>query len=59
MRRSRTPREGEVHVVKAGHKFNVLAVNDLTETCMATPAISAGILFFRTRGHLIAVAAQQ
>jgi hypothetical protein len=26
------------------------------EICMATPAISEGTLFFRTRGHVVAIA---
>ena len=51
--------EGSVHVVKAGSKFQILSKNDLGETCMATPAISAGELFFRTRSHLVAITAKQ
>jgi outer membrane protein assembly factor BamB len=46
---------GEVFVVKAGKEFEVLATNELGETCMATPAIADGALFFRGRHHLIAV----
>ncbi len=46
---------GKVHVVKAGPEFKRLAVNDLAEVCMATPAISEGTIFFRTRGHVVAV----
>ena len=51
-----TSEDGEVHVVKAGPSFEVLAVNELGEICLATPAVSAGTLFFRTRSHLVAVA---
>ena len=51
-----TSEEGDVYVVEAGMKPNILAVNSLGETCMATPAISAGVLYFRTRHHLVAVA---
>ena len=51
-----TSEYGEVYVVEAGPDLKVLAVNELGETCMATPAISSGALFFRTRGHLVAVA---
>ncbi|MFQ5506069.1 MAG: PQQ-binding-like beta-propeller repeat protein [Planctomycetota bacterium] len=49
---------GEVHVIEAGRTRpdKILAVNDMGETCMATPAISRGTLFFRTRSHLVAVA---
>ena len=46
---------GEIHVVRAGHEFEVLAVNDMGETCMATPAVSDGTLFVRTRHHLMAL----
>jgi len=27
----------------------------MDEICMATPAISRGTLFYRTRGHLVAI----
>jgi outer membrane protein assembly factor BamB len=50
-----TSEEGDVYVVKAGTVFEQLAVNPLGEVAMATPAISEGIMFFRTRGHLIAI----
>jgi outer membrane protein assembly factor BamB len=53
-----TSEDGDVHVVKAGATFEVLATNPLGEVAMATPAISEGALFFRTRGHLVAVADQ-
>ncbi len=47
---------GNVFVVPVGPAFSVLASNPLGETCLSTPAISAGTLFFRTRDKLIAVA---
>jgi outer membrane protein assembly factor BamB len=50
-----TSEEGDVYVVKAGTVFEQLAVNPLGEVAMATPAISEGAMFFRTRGHLVAV----
>ena len=53
-----TAENGEIYVVQAGPEFKLLAVNKMDETCMATPAISQGILFFRTRNHLVAVGAQ-
>jgi outer membrane protein assembly factor BamB len=46
---------GEVFVVPADTKFSVVATNKLGETCMATPALVDGTLFFRAREHLIAV----
>jgi outer membrane protein assembly factor BamB len=46
---------GNVYVIPASAKFSVIATNKLGETCMATPAISDGALFFRTREHLITI----
>lgn len=46
---------GNVYVVPATDKFSVAATNRLDETCMASPAISDGKVFFRTRNKLIAV----
>jgi outer membrane protein assembly factor BamB len=51
-----TSEEGSVFVLKAGPVFEQIAENALGETAMATPAISEGALFFRTRTRLIAVA---
>jgi outer membrane protein assembly factor BamB len=50
-----TSEDGDVHVVKAGPTFELLATNPLGEVAMATPAISEGTLLFRTRNHLVAV----
>jgi outer membrane protein assembly factor BamB len=52
-----TAEEGDVFVVRAGQAFELVAHNQLGETCLATPAISEGTLFFRTRSHLMAVRA--
>ena len=52
-----TSEDGEVHVVKAGPTYELLASNDMREICMATPAISDGRLFIRTVGHLYAIRA--
>jgi len=46
--------EGKLTVLKAGPQWEVLAVNDLGEEAYATPAISGGRLFVRTRGSLYA-----
>lgn len=48
--------DGDAYVIRAGPTFEVLASNAMGEICMATPAISEGVLYFRTRGHLVAVA---
>ena len=50
-----TAESGTVHVLRAGPEFEEVAVNGLGETCLATPAISEGCLFFRTRHHLVCV----
>ncbi|MFT5051552.1 MAG: outer membrane protein assembly factor BamB, partial [Chlamydiales bacterium] len=47
--------DGEVHVVAAGPEFERVTVNDLGDTCMSTPALSEGVLYFRTQRHLLAV----
>ena len=50
-----TSEGGNVYVVPAGGKFSGIITNKLGETCMATPAISDGTLFFRTRERLVAM----
>jgi outer membrane protein assembly factor BamB len=47
--------EGDIFVVKAGPDFEVLATNSMKDECMATPAISEGMLYFRTHHYLVAV----
>jgi outer membrane protein assembly factor BamB len=42
--------EGKLTVLKAGAEWEVLAVNDLNEEISATPALSEGRLYVRTRG---------
>jgi outer membrane protein assembly factor BamB len=50
-----TSEESGVRVVRAGPKFQLLAVNYLGDVSLATPAISDGMLFFRTEHYLIGV----
>jgi hypothetical protein len=50
-----TSEEGDVHVVKAGPQFELLGVNRLGEVTMATPALAKGVIYFRTRDHVIAI----
>jgi outer membrane protein assembly factor BamB/ankyrin repeat protein len=50
-----TSEEHGVTVVKAGPKFEKLAVNPIGEVCMATPAISDGMIFVRGQHHLFAL----
>jgi outer membrane protein assembly factor BamB len=49
---------GDVFVVAATNRFQVLATNIVGETCMASPAISDGTLFLRTRTKLLALGAK-
>jgi outer membrane protein assembly factor BamB len=44
--------DGQVIVVRAGRKFEVLAINEMNEVCMATPALSGDLLVIRTQSHL-------
>jgi outer membrane protein assembly factor BamB len=41
--------EGDIRVVGAGPSYQVLAVNKMDDACMATPAISDGMIFVRTQ----------
>jgi len=47
--------QGMVYILRAGSKYDLLAQNDLGGICMATPAISESIIFFRTIDYVIAV----
>ncbi|HKO95532.1 MAG TPA: PQQ-binding-like beta-propeller repeat protein [Pyrinomonadaceae bacterium] len=46
--------DGDVFVVKAGPKYELLATNPVGEVMMATPAISGGLLIVRGVKHLFA-----
>jgi hypothetical protein len=50
-----TSEEGEVFVVRAGPKFELLATNATGGITMATPAISDGLIIFRTLKGVLAV----
>lgn len=43
---------GKATVLKAGAQWDILAVNDLSEECWATPAIAGDSLYIRTRNSL-------
>lgn len=47
--------DGQLLVLRAGRSFEVLSRIDMGETLFATPAISRGTLYVRTRGHLYAI----
>jgi len=44
-----------VFVVKAGRTFQLLATNPLGEIGMASPAISEGVIYFRTGKSIMAI----
>jgi outer membrane protein assembly factor BamB len=48
--------DGDVFVVLAGPKFELLATNPVGEPLMATPAVSDGMLILRAHKHVYAVA---
>jgi len=50
---------GEVQVMLLGHTYERLAVNEMGEDCMATPAISEGVLYVRGRRYLTAIGADE
>ncbi|MBX3733949.1 MAG: PQQ-binding-like beta-propeller repeat protein [Verrucomicrobiae bacterium] len=50
-----TSETGDVIVVAVRPEFSVLSRNLLGETCLATPALLDGVLYFRTRNHLMAI----
>ena len=47
--------DGEVFVIKAGPKYELLSVNRMGEPLMATPAASDGMIVMRGQNHLFAV----
>ena len=46
--------DGDIFVVKAGPKYELLATNPVGEVMMASPAISDGLLIVRAHNHLFA-----
>jgi len=50
-----TSEDGDVYVVRAGRDYQEIAVNELGETFMSTPAIAGDQILFRARRHLIAI----
>jgi len=50
-----TSEQGKVYVIPVEKAFSIEHINDMGETCMATPAAVGGTLFWRTRHHLVAI----
>jgi outer membrane protein assembly factor BamB len=53
-----TSEDGEVTVVKAGPKFEVLGRNNVGELLVASPALSQGCVFLRGDKHLYCISAK-
>jgi len=49
--------QGDIYVVRAGKVYGLVSTNAMNETVMASPALSQGRLFIRTRQHLAAIGA--
>jgi len=49
--------DGDIYVVKAGPAYELLATNAMGDVCMASPALSKGVIYFRTKSQVVAVAA--
>ncbi|MCR9198554.1 MAG: sulfatase-like hydrolase/transferase [Planctomycetaceae bacterium] len=47
--------DGTVYVVAAGPQYKLLSKNRLGAPCLATPAISEGVIYFRTTEGLLAI----
>jgi len=47
--------EGMVYIIKDGPLFELIAEIPLDDICMTAPAITDGMIYFRTQKHLIAV----
>jgi len=50
-----TTEHGDIFIVKAGPTFEVIGKNPLNDLCMASPAISDQMIYFRTQHYVIAV----
>jgi outer membrane protein assembly factor BamB len=50
-----TTRKGEVVVLRAAKKYELLAINQLGEESYATPAIADGKMYIRTFSHLLSI----
>ncbi len=47
--------DGQVFVIKAASSYELLSLNDMGSSILATPAISEGRLLFRTAQHVVSV----
>lgn len=47
--------DGDIFIVKAGEKFELIGKNHMGELLMTTPAISSGMMFVRTHHQVFAI----
>ena len=47
--------EWTVYIVQAGNEFKLLAEIPMNDICMTAPAITDGMIIFRTKKYLVAV----
>jgi hypothetical protein len=50
-----TSEEGDVFVIKAGRTYELVSKSSLGDIAMATPAISEGVIYFRTGKGIVAI----
>ena len=47
--------EGTVYIIRDGNTFKLLAEIPMNDICMTAPAITDGMIYFRTQNNLFAV----
>jgi outer membrane protein assembly factor BamB len=47
--------DGRVFVLKAGPAYELMATNEMSESTLATPALSEGMMIWRTHAHALAI----
>ena len=50
-----TNEDGDVFIVRAGAEYELLAANSMNEQCLATPAITNGMLVVRTKNSVYGI----
>ena len=50
-----TSEDGRVFVLKAGPAYELLSTNEMSESTLATPALSEGLMIWRTQKHVLAI----
>jgi hypothetical protein len=46
---------GKIYVIQTGPVYKLISVNKMNDVCMATPALSGNVIFFRTQHYVVAV----